>query len=67
MNDQTKSNVSTRKETNNNLNTEVVKRGPGRPKSVINGNGDKLKNSEIKKESDTPDNGIIKEEINNNK
>lgn len=64
LNDQTKSNVSTRKETNNNLNTEVVKRGPGRPKSVIN--GDKLKHSEIKKESDKPENGIIKEEINNN-
>lgn len=65
--------ISTRNITKDNLNTEVVKRGPGRPKGdpkikqtidVKNGKNSqgkesKGKNGEIKNES----NGIIKEEV----
>lgn len=64
--DQTKSNVSTRNETKDNISTEVVKRGPGRPKSESKlSNINKNKNDDnIKKESNIVENGIIKEEVN---
>lgn len=53
-----------------NLSTEVVKRGPGRPKAdpnKINNTINKNGTEEVKKESNIIENGIIKEEINNSK
>lgn len=69
-------NISTRNTTKDNLNTEVVKRGPGRPKmdpatrlnnennrkNAHNRDSKGMSSGEIKKES----NGIIKEEVNDN-